>query len=243
MGERDIDEANMVLVCPYCDSRQVIPANHISAYRRLKGLNGSPDQINWQPVNNQPNQRVQPIYSVPQNTNSTNVQNQKKRTWLWVLGWIFIFPVPLTILLLRNRTLPNAARYGIIAVVWVFYGIFAFASNSDSSNNTAKSNNEIAVSAYYSEFKGEDYKDVEKRLKSAGFTNIELNPMEDLLTGWVSEENTVEKVSINGVTNFNKNDKFPADADIVITYHSFEIEDSTNETDSKTYESTIEHAS
>ena len=23
---------------------------------------------------------------------------KKRRTWLWVLGWIFIFPVPLTIL-------------------------------------------------------------------------------------------------------------------------------------------------
>ena len=28
---------------------------------------------------------------------------RKRKTWLWVLGWLFVFPLPLTILLLRNQ--------------------------------------------------------------------------------------------------------------------------------------------
>ena len=46
---------------------------------------------------------------------------KKRRTWLWVLGWIFLFPVPLTILMLRNESMPKAARYAIIAAAWIVY--------------------------------------------------------------------------------------------------------------------------
>ncbi|MBR2559339.1 MAG: hypothetical protein IKE37_02775 [Firmicutes bacterium] len=33
----------------------------------------------------------------------------KRRTWLWVLGWIFIFPVPLTVILLRKKDMSPAS--------------------------------------------------------------------------------------------------------------------------------------
>jgi len=46
---------------------------------------------------------------------------QKSKTWLWVLGWIFIFPVPLTILMLRKKDMHPALKYGIIAVGWIVY--------------------------------------------------------------------------------------------------------------------------
>lgn len=53
----------------------------------------------------------------------------KSKIWLWVIGWIFIFPVPLTILMLRNRKLPAAARYAIIAVGWILYLIIGFSAS------------------------------------------------------------------------------------------------------------------
>lgn len=31
------------------------------------------------------------------------VQKKKRHTFWWVMGWIFIFPIPATILILRNR--------------------------------------------------------------------------------------------------------------------------------------------
>ena len=43
------------------------------------------------------------------------------RTWLWVVGWILIFPVPLTILMLRNDKLEAKVRYIIIGVAWAAY--------------------------------------------------------------------------------------------------------------------------
>lgn len=43
------------------------------------------------------------------------------KIWLWILGGLFIFPLPLTILLLRRKRLAKPIKYGIIAVAWLFY--------------------------------------------------------------------------------------------------------------------------
>jgi len=59
---------------------------------------------------------------------------KKRKTWLWVLGWIFIFPLPLTILLLRKKDMKPALKYGLIAAAWVLYLIIALAGRSGSSN-------------------------------------------------------------------------------------------------------------
>ena len=49
------------------------------------------------------------------------VQKKKPRTGLWVLGWICMFPVPLTILMVRNKKLPRWARILIITLAWLVY--------------------------------------------------------------------------------------------------------------------------
>ena len=69
---------------------------------------------------------------------------KKRRTWLWVLGWIFVFPLPLTLLLLRKKDMKPLLKYGIIAVAWILYLIIALFGNSTNSsgNITALSFNE-----------------------------------------------------------------------------------------------------
>ena len=72
-----------------------------------------------------------------------NVASQpikKRKTWLWVLGWIFIFPVPLTILMLRNKKLNKGLRIGIIIAVWLVYLLIGFSggNSSDNNNNTSE---------------------------------------------------------------------------------------------------------
>lgn len=62
---------------------------------------------------------------------------KKRRTWLWVLGWIFCFPIPLTILMMRNKTMNPKAKYGIIAAGWVGFLIIMAASRADSNRSTS----------------------------------------------------------------------------------------------------------
>ena len=64
------------------------------------------------------------------NPNATTKSSGKK-TWLWVLGWICIFPLPLTILLLRKKEMKPVVKYGIIAVAWVLFLVIGMAGNSE----------------------------------------------------------------------------------------------------------------
>lgn len=45
----------------------------------------------------------------------------KSKTVLWVLGWIFIFPLPLMILLNRRNDLNPTLKYGVIGGAWAVY--------------------------------------------------------------------------------------------------------------------------
>ena len=62
----------------------------------------------------------------PQQVHAQEEPPRKRRTWLWVLGWIFIFPVPLTILMLKNEELDKRVRYGIIVAAWIVYLLIGF---------------------------------------------------------------------------------------------------------------------
>jgi len=75
---------------------------------------------------------------------------KKKKTWLWVLGWIFIFPVPLTIILLRKKDMNNILKYGIIAVAWIVYLAIAFTgggNNTDNNNSTAETTADTSITS------------------------------------------------------------------------------------------------
>ena len=59
---------------------------------------------------------------------------KKRKTWLWVLGWIFIFPLPLTILLLRKKDMKPVIKYGIIVVAWLIFLLIGLSGRSDSNS-------------------------------------------------------------------------------------------------------------
>lgn len=60
-----------------------------------------------------------PINKYNYQTQPTPVQSQQKDlTWLWVLGWIFFFPVPLTILIVRNKKLSTKAKIAILVAIY-----------------------------------------------------------------------------------------------------------------------------
>ena len=67
--------------------------------------------------------------SKPQNATKSKGKISK-RTW-WILGWIFIFPVPITILLLRNKKMKPAVKYSIIAVMWLLVFVIGITNNNE----------------------------------------------------------------------------------------------------------------
>lgn len=65
---------------------------------------------------------------------------KKRNTLLWVLGWLCIFPLPLTILLLRKKEMTPGKKYGFIVAVWSVYLIMAaVASKNDKPSSHSSS--------------------------------------------------------------------------------------------------------
>lgn len=69
------------------------------------------------------------------------------------------------------------------------------------------------------ELNDKKYKEVKTAFEDAGFMNIEEKVIKDLTEDKLDEKEVVTGISIGGESSFTKEDKFPADAKVVIEYH------------------------
>lgn len=86
---------------------------------------------------------------------------------------------------------------------------------------------EVKIDVAASEYKFKNYEEVTNALKTLGFTNIKYEILYDIVMGW-TDGGEIESVSIAGKTEFTRGDVFPADAEIIITYHMPEDDDPSN---------------
>lgn len=117
---------------------------------------------------------------------------KKRKTWLWVLGWIFIFPVPLTILMIRNQKVNKWVRIGIVAVAWTVYLLIAF-SGADSSNNSETTNvNQGKTESAQQEIESSSGSNTSS---GSGNTPSKESAIENLVNGFnIASENKLEYV-------------------------------------------------
>ena len=88
--------------------------------------------------------QAQPFYQQPVNP----AVQRKRKTWLWVLGWIFIFPLPLTLILLKKSNISKGLKYGIIVAAWVIYLLAVIGgANTNSDTNKQIPNQEVTISS------------------------------------------------------------------------------------------------
>ena len=97
-------------------------------------------------------------------------------------------------------------------------------SNNTQNNNTTTSN-EISLPASSSDYKNQSYADVLDDFETAGFTNIKLKAIYDLITGWLTSDGEIEEVLVNGASSFTKGDVYPKDTEIIIVYHTWESDE------------------
>ena len=78
----------------------------------------------------------------------------------------------------------------------------------------------IPVPVSSKDAKEQPYMEMQKTFSDAGFINIKLVADYDIITGWMSAENEVERITIDGDKRFSIDEKFRPDAEVVITYHA-----------------------
>lgn len=109
---------------------------------------------------------------------------------------------------------------------------------------SSKPDSKIKMPSSSKDYKGANYQQVVDGLQEAGFINIKTEKMQDLITGWLTKDGEVEKVEINGDTTFSTDSKYPKDAKIIVTYHTFkEKTDKKSEKSEQTQSSSTESSS
>lgn len=66
------------------------------------------------------------LEALPDGEGAGSAKRRKtRRTWVWVLGWLALFPLPLTMLAMRGKHRKHPGRLGLCAAAWLLYGLLA----------------------------------------------------------------------------------------------------------------------
>ena len=103
----------------------------------------------------------------------------------------------------------------VFLVIAALLGLFASCSEEDSHTN------EIQAPLSAEACRHEHYEDILDKFEAAGFTNVETEPIDDLVFGWFTSDGEVDSVSINGDDGFDEGDWFRPNAAVLIRYHTF----------------------
>lgn len=121
--------------CPRCGAEYYSTACPECGF--LPGQNQAPPPVPNPNPNPNPNpyayQPARPNY-VPGQVPVQSSPPKKRKTWLWVLGWIFIFPVPLTMLIWRNNKMHRPLKIFLIIISWALY--IGMVSTNESKNTS-----------------------------------------------------------------------------------------------------------
>jgi len=101
-------------VCEYCDCMVAIDAPMSAeekAYQYEKGRMRARAEYGEPVVPKQAQRQSQYTY----------IEKKKRHTFWWVMGWVFIFPIPATILIVRSKKMPWWAKALLILLVWGIY--------------------------------------------------------------------------------------------------------------------------
>lgn len=147
-----------------------------------------------QSANRQPQRRQKP--------------KKKRKTWLWVLGWICIFPLPLTILLLRKKDMKPALKYGIIAVAWIIYlliGLGGNSSDSKKSETVSSPVNDNAIEVVTNDTATDDNTDIvveETTASPEEDSNNDEESVDSFISSMVDNYNAIASAKIEFVEDF-----------------------------------------
>lgn len=131
---------------------------------------------------------------------------KKRKTWLWVLGWIFIFPVPLTILMLRNQKLSKPVKIGIIVAAWIVYLIIGLAGGG-SGDNKDSSNANTETTTIEQPADNSATTTIEQSADNYAANDSTAGSSESAIDSFIAEINKSEDISLEYVEDFIPSDK------------------------------------
>lgn len=122
--QQEVDPAQDAAICRYC-GKPFSVETAISCFNERYVVNPKLDEA--------------PIERFPrmgQTSYDATRKPGKRRIFWWVIGWIFCFPIPLTILVARSRRLSGVLKGIFIAAVWIAYLLLGLRYRSSTIDRT-----------------------------------------------------------------------------------------------------------
>lgn len=226
----DADIDNNLTECPYCG--KLITSNIHKQVRQFEKTMESRDKkINGFVENGKG--RISELGSKGVSALSSN-----KKLILWILGWIFIFPVPALILILgkRNKKMNDVSKAVLSIVIVLIYIIIIVsigtsiarksAPSSKSERGTASAEVDDSIQKLRIPVSSEEVKNLGADeacalFEQAGFSNIEKEEVYDIDPDANDAQSLVE-ILVSGQAEYKKDDEVPKDAQIkCVTHYPF----------------------
>lgn len=111
-------------------------------------------------------------------------------------------------------------NYFLISALIVFCLTGCGAKQDAAAKPETVTTKEISITSGANEYLGKDHVVVENELIGLGFTNVSSSELQDLESSVDPKREKIATISINRVENFEPGESFPANANVVITYHA-----------------------
>ena len=134
---------NIPVICPQCGAHQEVDATQDAAICRYCG---KPFAIQTAVSAYNDRYGEQTTYASPGPTYSPEPKKpRKKRIFWWIIGWVFCFPIPLTILVARSNRLGGWVKAVIIAAAWIVYLLLGARYRASTADRTPKTERTPAI--------------------------------------------------------------------------------------------------
>lgn len=110
-----IDSENKECTCQYCGAKFLIDDEVL----HVRYDNAEESGYQFEKGRQRAMREAQQAYYQPRYNQQT--PPRRRHILLWIFGWLFIFPIPLTILVVRSQKLKPLAKAVIIAAGWILY--------------------------------------------------------------------------------------------------------------------------
>lgn len=119
----DIDKS--MAFCQFCGAELIIDQQNSFINEN------NAESIGYQFEKGRQRAQRETVYQQAGNSTLPSPPVRKRHIFWWVMGWIFIFPIPVTILVARNKRIKSWMKALIIIVAWaVYFLIGALAKNN-----------------------------------------------------------------------------------------------------------------
>lgn len=146
-----VDASKQQVYCQYCGARLLVD-DEIRGYRidNAEDMGYQFEKGRQRAQQERQQRQIEfPIRSIPY-----QVKNKRKNTWLWVLGWILVFPLPLSILVWKSDKLKKGVKITIIIIAFLAYLLLGYTGASNQSSTTDTVPNDIEINSDSNSEKG-----------------------------------------------------------------------------------------